>query len=94
MSRNLLHKTKKDAFLAWCDRHGYKTRKGKGVFQVAQVYFNLKWEAIYERIHMPEHYTVTRGLEFLVKAFINEGKRNVTVGSRSDDSSSVGKTVG
>lgn len=75
MSRNLLHKNKLEDFKAWLDKKGIKHRPGKGAFQVLQVN-NVKnyWNAVYERIEMPEHLTVVCHLEGLVRAFIKESK--------------------
>jgi hypothetical protein len=71
MSRNLLHKSEFHAFKAWLDRKGIKSRDGIGEFQVMQVAWPAdQWNCVYDRIHAPEHYTVTRPMEPLVRRFI------------------------
>lgn len=73
MSRSLLHKTKLQAFRDWCEVKGIPVRPGRGDYQVLQVQAKPPdWFSIYERHHMPEHFTVDRRLESLVYRFIKD----------------------
>lgn len=75
MSRNLLHKSKLEAFKSWLDANGIPNRPGKGDFQLLQVCKDGKhWNCIYSRIEMAEHVTVDRHLESLVRRFCREMK--------------------
>jgi len=76
MSRNLLHINKLEAFKAWLDKKGIKHRKGLGDWQIMQVFhpdLNV-WACIYERIEMPQHFTVDKRLDKLIARFIKESK--------------------
>ena len=71
MSRNLLHKTKLEAFKVWLDGHGVEHRPGRGDFQVLQVLVPRSgWQVVYDRIQAPEHYTVPKPLESLTLKFV------------------------
>lgn len=71
MSRNLLHKSMLSQFKDWLDRKRIQRREGKGEFQVMQVAWpDGQWNCVYDRIDAPEHYTVTRPMEPLVRRFI------------------------
>lgn len=76
MARNLLHKTKFELFKSWLKHKGIPYRDGKGVYQMLQVQSKCGkfWYVIYERNHMPEHYTVVKELEPLVRRFIGNCK--------------------
>lgn len=78
MSRNLLHKTKLEAFKSWLDEQGIEHRPGRGVFQVLQVRMSSKrlneWQCIFDRLEAPEHYTVAHPLESIVMRFIRSSK--------------------
>lgn len=76
MSRNLLHKSKLEDFKEWLTENGVPYRDGKGFYQVIQVCKDGKhWNCIYERNHMPEHYTADKHIDPLVKRFCRERKR-------------------
>lgn len=79
MSRNLLHKTKLDAFKAWLDAHPnleWRNTEGQGngycVMQVRSKSggWNKAWLGVYRRDHMPQHYTVDCRLEATVRPFL------------------------
>jgi hypothetical protein len=71
VSRNLLHKSMLPQFKDWLDRKRIQRREGKGEFQVMQVAWpDGQWNCVYDRIDAPEHYTVTRPMEPLVRRFI------------------------
>lgn len=73
MSRNLLHKSKLEAFKAWLTAQGVEHRPSRGSFQVLQVRTkNGQWQCIFDRIAAPEHYTVAWPLEGLVHRFIRD----------------------
>lgn len=74
MSRRLLHKSKLGEFKAWLDRQGIEHRAGSGDFQVLQVRSQdgKHWNAVYERIDMPEHLTNVRYPDSLVARFCRE----------------------
>lgn len=75
MSRCLLHVNKLNKFLAWLDKEKIEHREGKGDYQIRQICKDGKhWNNIYLRDNMPEHYTVDRHLESLVRKFIRESK--------------------
>jgi hypothetical protein len=58
-------------FKDWLDRKRIQRREGKGEFQVMQVAWpDGQWNCVYDRIDAPEHYTVTRPMEPLVRRFI------------------------
>lgn len=72
MSRNLLHKSRVEAFKAWLTAEGIAWREPRGDWQIMQVELpNGGWACLYERAHMPEHVTVDRRLEQLVHYFIH-----------------------
>lgn len=71
MSRNLLHKSKLEAFKAWLDDRGVEHRPARGEFQVLQVLVPRSgWQVIYDRIVTHEHYTVPHPMESLVLKFV------------------------
>jgi hypothetical protein len=72
VSRCLLHKTKLDAFVAWCAQNGIETRAPRGEYQVRQVKMrDGQWACVFDRHVAPEHYTVDRRIEGVVRHFIN-----------------------
>lgn len=76
MSRNLLHKTKLEAFKVWLDGQGILHRPGRGHFEVLQVQVTKPfWCCVFSRLEMPEHYTVDRRLDHTVRQFITEEKQ-------------------
>lgn len=71
MSRNLLHKSKLPAFIAWLDGAGIAHRPPRGEFDVLQVQAEPPdWFCVFDRIDAPEHYTVDCRLEGTVRRFI------------------------
>ena len=71
MSRNLLHKSKLCEFASWLEKKRINHRPGRGDFQVMQVANREgQWGVVYDRLTAPEHYTVTRDIEPLVRRFI------------------------
>lgn len=74
MSRNLLHLNKLVDFKNFLNSYNIPFRKGKGEFQVMQVFIDGNWQAVYNRLHAKEHLTVVKPLEGLVKMFIEENK--------------------
>lgn len=75
MSRNLLHKTKLDAFKAWLDSKGIEHRPGRGEYQMLQVKMkNGQWQCVFDRHSAPEHYTVAHPLEQHVHRFIRDSR--------------------
>ena len=72
--RCLLHKSKLEAFIEWCEKKNIKTRPGKGPFQVIQVQPIPKgdWLVIFDRILAKEHYIIDKRLYGLVLRFIKE----------------------
>lgn len=78
MSRNLLHKSKLEAFKAWLVEQDVPFRTGKGEWQELQVRLpnSTVYAALYSRADMPEHLTVDRRLDSLVARFCREGPSN------------------
>ena len=75
MSRNLLHINDLERFKAYLDAQGIKYRPGRGEYQVLQICKDGKhWNCIYERHHMPEHYTTDRHLDSIVAKFCRDKK--------------------
>lgn len=75
MSRNLLHKTKIEAFKAWLDEKGIEHRPARGTYQVLQIKTkNGQWQCVFDRLDAPEHYTVAWPLESMVHRFIRDSK--------------------
>lgn len=74
--RALLHRTHLQPFKEWLALHGHLWRDGRGDFQVLQVLQGHQWHCIYERLKMPEHYTVTGPLTRLVRQFIKDYQRS------------------
>ncbi|TCK39687.1 hypothetical protein B0G84_5027 [Paraburkholderia sp. BL8N3] len=76
MSRNLLHKTKLEAFKTFLSKSGIEHRRGRGAFQVLQVRLKSgQWQCVFDRLDAPEHYTVAHPLEGLVHRFIKQAKQ-------------------
>lgn len=72
--RNLLHITKLNSFILWLNKEGISHRPGRGAYQVLQVCKDgTNWYCIYERNHMPEHYSTDRRLDSLVRKFCRQG---------------------
>jgi len=76
-NRNTLHINKLEAFKKYLDSQGIAYRPGKGIWQILQV-MTLKhdWQCIYERMDMPEHYTVQDRLFQTVRAFLKANKED------------------
>jgi hypothetical protein len=77
MARNLLHKSKLDAFKAWLDTQGIQHRPPRGDYQVLQVQVTApNWFCVFDRDNSAarEHYTVDHRLEPLVRQFIRYTK--------------------
>jgi hypothetical protein len=74
MSRNLLHKSKLDAFKSWLVLNGFEHRPGRGDYDVLQVKSPITgdWQCVFDRHNAPEHYTVAEPLELVVRRFIRE----------------------
>jgi hypothetical protein len=71
MSRNLLHKSKLNDFVAWLDANGIVHRPGRGVYQVLQIRTKGgHWQCIFDRLDAPEHYTVAWPIESIIRRFI------------------------
>jgi hypothetical protein len=76
MSRNLLHITKLDDFKNWLTQNGHEYRTGRGMWEVIQISIpDNQWACIYERNDMPEHYTVDRRIDKLVRQFLKYRKQ-------------------
>lgn len=72
VSRNQLHVTKLEDFKEWLTSQGIQHRQAKGDWQVLQVAIGGgQWAGVYCRLDMPEHYTVDRRLDGLVRKFCN-----------------------
>ena len=74
MARNLLHKTKIEDFKRWLNLREIPHRPGNGEWQILQVCVYGAWHVLYERAKMPEHVTVPRPLEGLVRHYIKDRK--------------------
>jgi hypothetical protein len=72
-NRNILHKTKLDAFKYWLDEQGIPRRDGKGNYQVMQVMTHKGWQVVFDK-HTDEHFTVNEVLVPMVVRFIREAK--------------------
>lgn len=79
MSRNLLHVSHLPSFQEFLIRNSIPFRPGRGNFQVLQIQLeDGQWACIYSRLEMPEHYSVDRRLDHLVKSYIKvmkEGRK-------------------
>ena len=72
-NRNTLHINKLGAFKKYCDSQGIAYRSGKGDWQKLQVLTKKHgWQCIYERMDMPEHYTIQDKLYPIVRKFLND----------------------
>ena len=75
MSRNLLHVSHLPSFQEFLIRNFIPFRPGRGNFQVLQIQLeDGQWACIYNRLEMPEHYSVDRRLDPLVKSYIKTMK--------------------
>ena len=72
MSRNLLHKNRLDDFKEWLQAQQIEVRAGKGHYQLFTFWWKDTWIGVYTRIFMPEHLSVDRRADPLVKRFIKE----------------------
>lgn len=77
MSRNLLHVSKLQEFMKWCNERGLEAKEHSQVgYMVATVKpKSCKLQhgyGIWRRDKMPEHLTVDRRLEPVVRIFIKE----------------------
>lgn len=74
MSKCLLHKSKLDDFLYWCNLMGIEAFKVEIDYQVARVRVKDKghymYASIYKRDDMKEHFTVEKRLEKIVYRYI------------------------
>jgi hypothetical protein len=71
MSRNLLHISKFDEFVAWLDAHNIAHRPGKGDYQKLQVQTpDNGWQVIFIRLDMKEHFSTNVKLDKLIQDFI------------------------
>lgn len=71
--RNLLHKSKLQAFKDWMTAEGIEWRDGKGGYQVIQIKTRNGWSAIYDSDKdRREHYTVQHELQGAVWRFLKE----------------------
>lgn len=81
MSRNLLHKSKLEAFKAWLDKQGIQHRPTEAAYQVLQIRLMSRkgettgWTSIYERLNSTEHYTNDVRLESMIYAFIRDSRK-------------------
>lgn len=75
--RDLLHFSKLQEFLSWCDEKCIPTRKPTGDYQVAQVYNRKtkRWGCIYKKLYATEHFTTDISCTPVVEMYIKE-KRN------------------
>ena len=71
MSRNLLHKSKIERFQIWLATMKIEFRSVDIDYQVMQIKWKNQWMSVFYRDHMPEHYSVDRRLDPLVKMFID-----------------------
>lgn len=83
MSRCLLHLTKLDDFKEWLTAHGIEHAPSKGEYEVLRVHLPKGWQCVFSRHDMPEHYTVARPLEKLVRRFIASRKEHKPFTTRS-----------
>lgn len=75
MSRNLLHKNKLEEFKSWLDSQEIPHRPGTGEWQILGIqYCRSEWWYVCERIKMPEHYSVDKRLDQLVRRFCKESR--------------------
>ena len=69
--RDILHKSKLDAFKAWLTDHGIEYRDGRGAYQILQVYIEGKgWQGVHEK-DKGDHYTIHGPLLNVVKDFVD-----------------------
>jgi hypothetical protein len=72
-ARCLLHTNKLGSFTSWLDTKGIAHRPGKGQWQVVQVLTpDSGWQVVFQKLDMPEHYSINQKLEPLVRQFIAE----------------------
>ena len=71
-NRNTLHKNKLDAFKGFLDSEGIAYRPGKGDYQELQILTKkFGWQCVFNRLDMPEHFTIQDKLYPLVRRFID-----------------------
>lgn len=73
MSRNLLHKSKLEAFKQYLTERGIEHRQGRDFYQVLQVSLRGMWMCVFDRHTAPEHYTNDKRMDYLVREFIKSG---------------------
>ena len=89
-NRRTLHKTHLEEFKLYLDGRGIAHRKGKGGYEVLQVMtISSGWGSIYEKIKMPEHFTVQDKLTSIVIGFYSERSKHNFAEVR--DGSNIGK---
>jgi hypothetical protein len=75
MSRNLLHRNRLPAFIAWLDRLGLERRADeKHGYCLLLVKHGKQWLGVYDRLGEPAHLSIDPRLESLVRRFIRESK--------------------
>lgn len=75
-TRNLLHKSKLNAFADWLVENGYTVVEPKGDYEVLRAVKENAPVIIYTRQKAKEHYTVQGKDYSLVKQFIMERKND------------------
>ena len=73
-NRYTFHIKHLEPFKIWLEDNEIPWRKGKGDWQVLQVYTNNGWQVLYSRLDMPEHYTVQDKLMPIVRKFLKDHK--------------------
>lgn len=76
MAKNLLHISRIEEFKEWMNSKGIEWRDPRGDYQVIQIKIpnNTQWACVYERGHMPEHYTTDYRIDGIVHKFIKDTK--------------------
>ena len=78
-NRCTLHKNKLESFKSWLDNEGFAHRPGNGDWQVLQVLtVDSGWQVVFERMSMPEHFTVNEKLMPTVNRFIAASKSDIS----------------
>jgi hypothetical protein len=78
MIRCLLHKSKLTSFVQWCALNDIEARPPRGEYQVLQVRLkDGQWACVYDRAVAPEHYTVDRRIESVVRQFIRSTRQPI-----------------
>lgn len=84
--RNLLHKNKVIAFLAWLTEIGIEHRPGAGAYELAQINHPPgQWSKLYRRDVMAEHVTVQEALLPVVHQFIRQSKDKTSPAQQLND---------